>query len=298
MSFGLILYYHFLVLYFGDMASFDTHHEGTGGLASDTSSKPRRGSVNASQKSISETPVPAVLSHGNSTADMSDRFRDAFDNMDIGIESSSPANTPIHTQWNTIENIAAIGLSFNVHSSPQKYSSPTERFSLDGYEPKTLVSSHQVPHHRFHKWITNLQRRAVQRRKTVSGGQEYLAPEPNLLYSDKEHGTSRHKKSLSGSSLGFVTAVKSASISLASFGVAPRSRRTARSSRYQQTGHGSRASNAEIRFSEDSSCLAKGAVIDEAVNARSIQRRQVLEEIIGTEEGYVADIRFLMNVCN
>jgi hypothetical protein len=36
--------------------------------------------------------------------------------------------------------------------------------------------------------------------------------------------------------------------------------------------------------------------MDEAVNARSIQRRQVLEEIISTEEGYIADVKFLMNV--
>jgi hypothetical protein len=296
-SFGLILYYRFLVPYFGDMASSDTRYEGTGSLASDTPSKPCRSSVNASRKSISETPVPAALPHGNPAADMNGS-REAFDNVNIGVANSSPANTPINTPWNTVENIAAIGLSFNVDDSPQKYSSPTERFSLDDYEPKTLVSSHQLPHHRFHKWITNLQRRAVQRRKTVSGGQEYLDPEPDLLYSDKEHGTSRHKKSLSGSSLGFVTAVKSASISLASFGVTPCSRRTARSSRYQRTKHGSKASNAGVRFSEDSSCLAKGVVIDEAVKARSIQRRQVLEEIIRTEEGYVADIRFLMNVCN
>jgi hypothetical protein len=35
-----------------------------------------------------------------------------------------------------------------------------------------------------------------------------------------------------------------------------------------------------IRLSEDSSCLAKGAIMDEAVNARSLQRQQVLEEII------------------
>jgi hypothetical protein len=280
------------------MASLDIHHEGTGGLACDTPSKSRRGSVNTSQKSNSETPVPAPLSQGISTADMNEGSREAFDNLDIGVECISPATTPIHAPWNTVENIAAIGLSFQVDDSPQKYSSPTERFSLEDYEPKTLVSSHQVAHLRFHKWITNLQRRAVQRRKTTSSGQNHFAPERDILYPDKEHGTSRHKKSLSGSSLGFVTAVRSASISLASFGVAPRSRRTGRSSRYQRTDHGSRASNAGIRLSEDSSCRAKGAIIDEAVNARSIQRRQVLEEIIRTEEGYVADIRFLMNVCN
>lgn len=279
------------------MASLDTHHEGTGTLASDIPSESRRSSVNTSHQSSSETPGPAPLYQGNSAADMNEGSCGGLENLALGVDCSSPAHTPIHAPWNTVENIAVIGLSFNVDNSPQKYSPLTERFSLDDYEPKTLVSSHHVPHHRFHKWITNLQRRAVQRRKTVSGGQDYIAPGRNVLHPDKEHGMSRHKKSSSGSSLGFVTAVKSASISLASFGVAPRSRKTGRSSRYQRTDHGSRASNAGIRFSEDSSCLAKGAVIDEAVNARSVQRRQVLEEIIRTEEGYVADVRFLLNVC-
>lgn len=277
------------------MASLDTPHTGTGGQASNVPLEPCRTSVSFSQNSSSETAVSAPFSQGDSAADVNEGTFKACDTVDLSVDCTSPAITPIHAPWNTVENISAIGLSFNVDNSPQKHSLLTERFSLDDSELKTFFPSHQVPHHRFHKWITNLQRRAVQRRKTMSGDQDY---EGELLHPEEEHGTSKHKKSLSDSSLGFVTAVKSASISLASFGVAPRSRRTGRSSRYQRTDHGSRASNAGTRLSEEISCLAKGAVIDEAVNARSVQRRQVLEEIIRTEEGYVADIRFLMNVCN
>jgi hypothetical protein len=89
-----------------------------------------------------------------------------------------------------------------------------------------------------------------------------------------------------------VTAVKSASISLASFSVVQRSRRTGVSSRQQRTD---RSSNIG-RLSEDSSYFARATLIDQAAINRLIQRRRVIEEIINTEEGYVADIKFLMNV--
>jgi hypothetical protein len=37
-------------------------------------------------------------------------------------------------------------------------------------------------------------------------------------------------------------------------------------------------------------------VIDVAAIERSLQRRRILEELISTEEGYIGDVRFLMNV--
>jgi hypothetical protein len=36
--------------------------------------------------------------------------------------------------------------------------------------------------------------------------------------------------------------------------------------------------------------------MDQAVTNRLLQRRRVLEELIMTEESYVADVKFLMNV--
>jgi demethoxyubiquinone hydroxylase (CLK1/Coq7/Cat5 family) len=119
--------------------------------------------------------------------------------------------------------------------------------------------------------------------------------DPELFDTSGTQKRSAHKKSSSGSSFGFVTAVKSASISLASFSVAPRSRRTGVSSRQQRTDRSSKASNVG-RLSEDSSYIARGIVIDQAVTNRLLQRRRVLEEIISTEESYLADVRFLMNV--
>jgi hypothetical protein len=81
--------------------------------------------------------------------------------------------------------------------------------------------------------------------------------------------------------------MKSATISLASF------KRAAAS--HQRTDRSSKASNAP-RQSEDSSFLARAIIVDQAVTQRQIHRRRIIEEIISTEEGYLADIRFLMNV--
>ncbi len=116
--------------------------------------------------------------------------------------------------------------------------------------------------------------------------------------------------SLSSSSLAFVTAVKSASISLAGASLLTRSRKTTtvRSPRGGGCGGGgsSRVSVAGTRMSEDGGGGGGGGgygvedgrqvVVDPAVVARAVQRRRILEELISTEEGYIGDVRFLMNV--
>lgn len=50
------------------------------------------------------------------------------------------------------------------------------------------------------------------------------------------------------------------------------------------------------RISEDSACMDRPNKIDLEAAERAIQRRRILEEIISTEEGYIGDIRFLINV--
>lgn len=50
------------------------------------------------------------------------------------------------------------------------------------------------------------------------------------------------------------------------------------------------------RCSEDSGGLDRPQNLDKAAVERSLQRRRILEELISTEEGYIGDVRFLMNV--
>ena len=148
----------------------------------------------------------------------------------------------------------------------------------------------------FQKWISRLHRRALHHRavlgrsRSVSGK---TVPEP--CYNYEAH---HQRQSSSGSSAAFVTTVKSVSMSLATASLLSRSRRnTIRSSKgHSRADQSSRASLSGARLSVDNSCVECPMVIDVAAIERSLQRRRILEELISTEEGYIGDVRFLMNV--
>jgi hypothetical protein len=255
----------------------------------------RRRSVQISRKTSWGTPIPPP-SAAFSCGQPGDRGEN-FDIVDLGCGSEPSRGTGVGYPWNTVENLVAVGLTFSNEEPPLKQSPSLGRFLLDETDSLSADMPKPLRPYRFDKWMKTLQRKAIHTRQTVNEDLDFGASAPDFLNPEgKEQATSGHKKSLSGSSFDFVTAVKSASISLASFSVAPLSRGTGLSSRHQRTDRSSRASNAGVRLSEDSASMSKRAVIDEAVYHRSIQRRKVIEEIISTEESYIADIRFLQNV--
>ncbi|KAK4237142.1 hypothetical protein C8A03DRAFT_44965 [Achaetomium macrosporum] len=150
----------------------------------------------------------------------------------------------------------------------------------------------------FQKWIKTLHKRAL-RRKEIARYDSKISPW--LLETADGHTGSRisshDRYSSSDSSFGFVTEVKTISVSLAGASMSTRSRKhTARSSRGQRTDRSSRASVSVTRCSEDSFCPERQAPIDPVVVERSLQRRRILEELVRTEEGYIGDLRFLINV--
>jgi hypothetical protein len=151
------------------------------------------------------------------------------------------------------------------------------------------------------RWISTLRKRNQQKdvnataaHQRSGGAQETTA----LTGVHKETGaTSGHRKSLSiSSSLGFVTAVKSASITLASVSIAPRSRRRTTASSLRNEKRSSRYSGQRTSF--DSNAPSMVAIMDEKVSARSLQRRLILEELIASEESYISDVKALSNVSN
>jgi hypothetical protein len=151
----------------------------------------------------------------------------------------------------------------------------------------------------FHKWMRTIHRRARHRSTLSDGSIDSLRPrfEPDVHSRTTTWRRSHHRQSSSGSSFAFVSAVRSASASLASVSAVARSRRTAAHSQgFSITERSSRASMTGPRASEDSSFLESHSLADLAAIERSLQRRKVLEELISTEEGYIGDIRFLMNV--
>jgi hypothetical protein len=255
-----------------------------------------RNSLHISRKTSWGTSIPPPSSQELPTNESKDSL---FDEVDLSSKGEVPEDSDRGEGWNTLDNIDALGLSFNADAESHVGGTiKLERFSMDDIERFGKMSplSLSLEYQPFNKWMKNLQRRATGRRKTVSCDLGGSALERELFDSQSFQRRSAHKKSSSGSSSGFVTAVKSASVSLASISIAPRSRRTGVSSRHQRTDRSSKDSNVG-RLSEDSSYIARGIVIDQAVGNRLLQRRRVLEEIISTEESYVADVKFLMNVC-
>ena len=97
-----------------------------------------------------------------------------------------------------------------------------------------------------------------------------------------------HRKRHSGNSSGFVHTIKTASFSGGSFSILPRSLGLSISA----DTRGFLGSHS--RFSTDSDRPLTASSVDESAARRGLRRRQILEEIISTEEGYVADLKALV----
>lgn len=205
-------------------------------------------------------------------------------------------------QWDTVDP-ALIRFTLD-ESDSFEYHTPTEQPNSYNTSERDGTSCENIPATTndapFHRWMKTLRRRAAQRRHTATMD-EMLFDSPSVedLRQTSNKSSHLHRRlSSSGSSMGFVEAVKTASVSLASGSILARSRRNSmRSSRTRtQTDRSSRASTSSNRCSEDSVGLDKPIFLDKAAVERSLQRRRILEELISTEEGYIGDVRFLMNV--
>lgn len=145
------------------------------------------------------------------------------------------------------------------------------------------------------KWISTLRRRKKQKQSpspTKPRTPWTIAQECNTTpVSPSKRQDSRHKPSDSqGSSLMFVTAMKSATATIASFSIATVSRRDT----YFRRGHqrSSLLSGSDPRPSIDS----QRSIADEAARHRSRKRRAKLQELVRSEEGYLADVKALLKL--
>lgn len=155
-------------------------------------------------------------------------------------------------------------------------------------------SSGTIP---FKRWMSTLRRKGEQRKTVVARKERWvfddfdeqkLSDEP--LMSDHDH-----RRSKSGtSSTQFIRAVKSASVTLASTSVMRMSRKGAKLANVMGENTSSRLS--ENRESLDSTAFSIGAVMDVGALTRSLQRRNILEELINSERGYISDLRSLESV--
>ena len=97
-----------------------------------------------------------------------------------------------------------------------------------------------------------------------------------------------HRKRLSTNSSGFVHTVKTASFSHGSFSLMTKSLRLGRSSETRALF------SSHSRFSSESDRPPTNYSVDEAAFSRSVKRRQILHELVCTEETYIADMKALV----
>ncbi|RAL62522.1 hypothetical protein DID88_005087 [Monilinia fructigena] len=207
-------------------------------------------------------------------------------------ENSSINSSVASRISSTIRNLAELG-SQVIRDLDEK-AAIHARFDLDNQIPMHRGTADTNQSHHFGKYLRIIHRRGVHR-KTASFDMPERENEGGLFEPlTTEDGKSCHRKSLSGSSFGFVSNIKSVSTSLASFSIAPRSR-TGISSRHQRTDFSSKASFAG-RASEDNATMSRSIIMDKDIIKRMEQRQGIIEEIISTEKDYIDDIRALIRV--
>jgi hypothetical protein len=152
-------------------------------------------------------------------------------------------------------------------------------------------SDEEQPLKPFRRWVSTLRRRKKhQSTPSVTPRSERWMLDDFDDHSPLEPRPLHAKSGSVSSSIRFVAGVKSATVTLASTSIAPLSRRA---SKWRRThNRSSILSGSGPRPSIDT----QRSVLDEASKLRSRKRREKLEELIRTEESYVADLRALSNV--
>ena len=150
----------------------------------------------------------------------------------------------------------------------------------------------------FKRWMSTLRRRNGVSRGTVTAREERWVLDDfdkDIASDEPLVGDADHKRSKSGtSSLQIIKAVTSASVTLASTSIAQMSRRDGMIARVKSENRSSRLS--ANRGSLDSTAFSVSTSVDYGALTRSVQRRNILEEVISSERGYIGDLRALESV--
>lgn len=138
----------------------------------------------------------------------------------------------------------------------------------------------------FKRWLSTLRTR-----------HEHAAPRETTRWQRQTHSPrSGHHKSLSiSSSMGMLTGVCFATLTMAGTSIAPTSRH-GRQSQFQSDNTSYRGP----RLSMDSGSPSVEPGIDGKAWYRSVQRRNIVEEILQSEESYISDMKAMIHVrtCN
>jgi hypothetical protein len=232
------------------------------------------------------------------TAAPSNTFSRNVPDLQHGVEALSSSETSSESMGvddNNIEESELFNLYEAIHV-PLPEGRISDNSGVEYHDPPAAAQETlQTETQPFRRWMSTLRRRHLHRRKkqelSFDGGEEILAVR-SPRYTD-EHSVRRISESIT-SSMGFVTTVKTTSNTVASTSIALMSERAA----HKTTRFGNRSSNTDARRSIDSNRGGLGPVLDEGAWLRSLQRRKVVEELIASEESYIADLKVLINVRN
>ena len=160
----------------------------------------------------------------------------------------------------------------------------------------------------FKRWMSTLRRagekepvtlRQRENRWALDESAEHL---PHKYLPAARQRSQRRTRSSSGTSSALVTGVKSASISLATISAPPASRAQFRRTLRSSDQSSQKARSSVIGYQSLARSLVEDRspatpAIDQASFNRAVKRRNTFEELVHTEESYVADLKVLVNVC-
>jgi len=263
----------------------ENEHYETGEQPGDHAPRKRACGVNRAPPLLVQAPVPSNFQFSRKTADL---------RHVLEFSSSSESSIEgIHTDDSHVKELELLNPYEATHvpmPDGQCLNSVVHRRQdLLEVVPERLPTEPQP----FRRWMSTLRRRHLHRRKkpdlSFDGGEEVLAVRSSQPTTDDSER--RNSESMT-SSMGFVTAVKTTSVTITSASIAP----TSEKGLHNKVRLGNRSSNTEARRSTDSHRGGLGPVIDESAWLRSLQRRKVVEELIASEESYIADLKVLITV--
>ena len=152
----------------------------------------------------------------------------------------------------------------------------------------------------FRRWVSTFHQKNLDRGDSLQS--RFNRWSLGEFEEDAEHDTAParrksstiHKQSMSWPSSALITAVGSRRMSASTSSPVVYSQ-SSRRSFLRGSNRSSSHSRSFNRVSTDDS-LASMHMIDEASRGRAIKRRQIIEELVGTEESYVADLKVFVNV--
>ncbi|THZ16224.1 hypothetical protein D6C91_06450 [Aureobasidium pullulans] len=154
-------------------------------------------------------------------------------------------------------------------------------------------------HQPFSRWMNTLRMKKASYKRHIRPKLDALMiPQASQsVVTSPDPSIRGHRKSGSwASSVNFITAVKSATMTVASASIAPLSRSASKRSSHPRLYRGSSGLfDSEPRFSTESGRPSLSLIIDDAARQRAKKRREKIEELIKTEESYLSDLKALSN---